>query len=155
EQQRLQELVRTYQARVLMSPAVEQEYKELTRGYNIALAFYNDLLGKKTQAEISVKMETAQQGEQFRVLDAANLPTSPSFPDRLLFAGGGLGGGLALGLGIVLLLEMKDKAMRNELDVEFFLELPALAHVPSVGAQHDGRWFGKQTAEYARQDART
>lgn len=154
DQQRLQDLVRTYQARVLMSPAVEQEYKELTRGYNIALGFYNDLLGKKTQAEISVKMETAQQGEQFRVMDAANLPTSPSYPDRLMFAGGGLGGGLALGLGIVLLLEMKDKAMRNELDVEFFLELPALAHVPSVGPAQGRAWHAKQTAEHTGQDAR-
>lgn len=154
DQQRLQDLVRTYQARVLMSPAVEQEYKELTRGYNIALGFYNDLLGKKTEAEISVKMETAQQGEQFRVMDAANLPTSPSYPDRLMFAGGGLGGGLALGLGIVLLLEMKDKAMRNELDVEFFLELPALAHVPSVGPAQGRAWHAKQSAEHTGQDAR-
>lgn len=154
DQQRLQDLVRTYQARVLMSPAVEQEYKELTRGYNIALGFYNDLLEKKTQAEISVKMETAQQGEQFRVMDAANLPTSPSYPDRLMFAGGGLGGGLALGLGIVLLLEMKDKAMRNDLDVEFFLELPALAHVPSVGPAQGRAWHAKQSAEHTGQDAR-
>ena len=44
-------------------------------------------------------LQRKQQGEQFRVLDPANLPDKPSFPNRPLFAAGGLGGGLALGLG--------------------------------------------------------
>jgi polysaccharide chain length determinant protein (PEP-CTERM system associated) len=135
EQARLQESVRLYQARVQLSPQVEQEYKELTRDYDNARGNYDDLLGKKTAAERSLELMKQQQGEQFRIMDAANLPSSPSEPNRLMFAGGGLGGGAALGLGIVLILEMKDKAIRNELDIEYFLELPALAQVPTVGAE--------------------
>ncbi len=135
EQTRLQESVRLYQSRVQLSPQVEQEYKELTRDYDNAMGNYNDLLGKKTAAERSLELMKQQQGEQFRIMDAANLPSAPSEPNRLMFAGGGLGGGAALGLGIVLILEMKDKAMRNELDIEYFLELPALAQVPTVGAE--------------------
>ena len=146
EQQRLQEAVRIYQARVQMTPTVEQEYKELTRDYDIALGFYNDLLYKKTQAELSHKLETTQQGEQFRVMDAANLPTSPSFPDRLLFSAGGLGGGLLLGLSVMLLLEMKDKTMRTDMDLVHFLDLPALAHIPLVGAAApSGGWILKRS----------
>jgi polysaccharide chain length determinant protein (PEP-CTERM system associated) len=153
EQDRLQQAIRTFQSRVQLSPQIEQEYKELTRDYETAQGFYNELLGKKTAAEMSIDLEKQQQGEQFRVMDAANLPASPSFPNRLMFAGGGLSGGLGLGLCIVLLLEMKDKAMRCEMDVEQFLELPALALVPSVGVEQDGRGFWKRRGK-AAQEAR-
>ena len=77
-------------------------------------------------------LERKQEGEQFRVLDPANLPTSPSFPNRPLFALGGLGGGLALGLGIAFFLELKDTSFKTERDVEFALHLPVLAMVPAI-----------------------
>jgi polysaccharide chain length determinant protein (PEP-CTERM system associated) len=139
EQARHQQNIRTYQAQVQMSPAIEQEYKELTRDYETAQGFYNDFLSKKTSAEVSQALINQQQGQYFRIVDAANLPASPSSPDRLMFAAGGLGGGAALGLGIVLLLEMKDKAMRYEADIIHFLDLPALAQVPLVGPEAEVR----------------
>jgi polysaccharide chain length determinant protein (PEP-CTERM system associated) len=142
EQERLQAEIKTYQARVQLSPVVEQQFKELNRDYETALAFYNDLLSKKTESEMATDLERRQQGEQFRVMDAANLPERPSYPDRRIFAGGGLAGGLALGLGIALLLEMRDKSLRSEQDVEFFLQLPTLAMVPVVGTEHNGRKKG-------------
>jgi len=136
EQERLQEQIKTYQARVQLSPLVEEQYKEVTRDYQTALDFYNELLAKKTQSEMATDLERRQQGEQFRVMDPPNLPEKASFPNRPLFAAGGLGGGLALGLGLALLLEMRDKSLRNERDVEFYLQLPTLARVPSIGEEN-------------------
>jgi len=133
EQQRLQEQVRVYGSRVQLSPLIEQQYKDVTRDYQAAASFYNELLSKKKQSEMATNLELRQQSEQFRVLDAPNLPERPSYPNRPLFAAGGLGGGLVLGLGIALLLEMRDKSLRTDRDVEFFLKLPALAMVPTVG----------------------
>jgi capsular polysaccharide biosynthesis protein len=80
----------------------------------------------------AVTLDERQQGEQFRVLDPANLPDRPSFPNRSFFALGGLGGGLGLGLLLALLLEMKDTSFKTERDVEFALQLPVLAMVPSI-----------------------
>ena len=111
---------------------VEEEYKELTRGYQTALDSYNDLLKKRSESAMSGELSREQQGEQFRVLDAANLPNTPSFPNRLKFALGGLAGGLALGLGLVFLLEIQDTSLRTERDVEFSLRLPVLAMVPAI-----------------------
>jgi hypothetical protein len=51
----------------------------------------------------------------------------------LLFAAGGLGGGLVLGLGLGLLLELRDKSLRSESDVIAALDLPVLSQVPWVG----------------------
>ena len=141
DQERFQKQIKTYQARVQLSPVVEQQYKEITRDYQTALDFHNNLLTKKAESEMARDLERRQQGEQFRVMDPANLPERPSFPDRPLFAACGLGAGLALGLGLAVLFEMRDKSLRNERDVEFYLRLPTLALVPSVEAGNGKRHF--------------
>ncbi len=139
DQARLQGQIGMYQSRLSLSPAVEQQFKELTRDYQTALTFYNDLLAKETQSKMATNLERRQQGEQFRVMDPANLPQSPSFPNRPLFAAGGLGLGLALGLGISLLLEMRDKTIRTEGDVKFFLQVPTLALIPISAGGVNGK----------------
>jgi protein tyrosine kinase modulator len=132
EQARLKQQMGAYQARLSMSPAVEEQYKAITRDHETALKFYNDLLAKRDQAQMAAALERQQQGEQFTLMDPADLPQRPSFPNRPLFAGAGLGLGFALGLGITLLLEFRDKSLRTEGDVEVFLHLPTLAMVPLV-----------------------
>src|SRR4051794_40948734 len=145
EQTNLQNQVKVQQGRVALSPGVEEQYKQLTRDYDTAQKFYNDLLDKKSQSEMQTAMEREQQGEQMRLQIAADLPDSPSFPNRLLFAAGGLGGGLALGFGLGLWLELRDKSLRNESDVIAALDLPVLSQVPWVGnppESHNGNGGG-------------
>jgi polysaccharide chain length determinant protein (PEP-CTERM system associated) len=132
EQEQTKQEIRLYQGRVQSSPLVEQQYKELTRGYQTALDSFNDLQKKLQASTMASDLANRSQGEQFRVLDPANLPTKPNFPNRPLFALGGLAGGLGLGLGLAFLLEMRDTSMRTERDVEFVLRLPVLAMVPEI-----------------------
>ncbi len=134
DQKRLQQEIAEYQGRVSLSPAVEEQYKELTRDYDNALKGYQDLLAKKSTADLTVRMNTQEQGEQMIVLNQASLPDSPSFPNRWFFAGGGLAVGLALGIGLAMWLELLDKAIRTEADAEAALELPTLVAIPWVGA---------------------
>lgn len=138
KQDQLQQDIKVYQSRVQLSPRIEQEYKELTRDYETALTFYRDMLAKKTQSEMAADLDKRQQGEQFSVMDGANLPEKPSYPNRPLFAAGGFAGGIGLGLGIALLLELRDKVIRSERDIEFYLGVPTLARVPSVGEARGG-----------------
>jgi len=132
DQQRLQEQIRAYQGRVALSPAVEEQYKLLTRDYDTAQKFYNDLLAKKSESAMQTDMERGQQGEQMRLLNPANLPDSPSFPNRWLFTGGGLGAGLTIGMGLALWMELRDKSIRTEQDVLAAMELPMLVSLPWV-----------------------
>jgi polysaccharide chain length determinant protein (PEP-CTERM system associated) len=131
-QAKIQSQISILQGRIQSTPAVEQQFKELTRNYQSALEFYNDLLKKHDQAAISSDLNRQQQGERFNVLDPPSLPMSPSFPKKKLFAGAGLGGGLALGLAILYLLAALDSSMHTERDVELCLKLPVLAMVPNV-----------------------
>jgi polysaccharide chain length determinant protein (PEP-CTERM system associated) len=147
EQARLQHQMSVLQGRIQLSPAVEQEYKFLTRDYQTALDFYNDLLKKQNNSQMATELERRQQGESFRVLDPPSLPQRPSFPDRRLFALGGLGLGLVLGAGLIQLAESRDKSLRTSRDVELYLKVPAFGVISSFRATTepdvcDGRLVG-------------
>ena len=139
QQEELQKQIRSYQSRVQTSPVVEEQYKALTRDYQTALTFYNELLTKKTQSAMATDLERKQQGEQFRVMDPPNLPEKPAWPNRPLIAFGGLGGGLAVGFGLAFLMEMRDKTLRSDQDVTFYLQLPVLSQIPEVARRGGGR----------------
>ena len=135
DQQRLQEQIRIYQGRVALSPAVEEQYRKLTRDYDNAQKFYDDKSKQEKDSETQTAMEREQQGEQMQLQNAADLPDTPTFPNRLLFAGGGFAGGLALGLGLAMWLELRDQSVRTERDVLAVLDLPVLSQVPWVGVE--------------------
>ncbi len=147
-QSQIQDQIRSIQGRLQASPVVEQQLKELTRSYQTASDIYNQLLKNRETAAMATSLEHQQQGETFKVLDAPSLPSSPSFPKKTLFVGGGGGAGLALSLGILYVLALTDKALYSERDVELCLKLPVLASVPSFdvlahGHVLDSKIFGK------------
>jgi polysaccharide chain length determinant protein (PEP-CTERM system associated) len=129
EQTRIAQQVRSYESKIESSPMVEEKFKQVTRDHETALQFYNILLTKMNESSMATALEHRQQGEQFRVMDAPNLPDSPTFPNHLKFAGGGLAAGLVLGLFLAALLEYRDTSVRNERDIWAFTNLPTLAVV--------------------------
>jgi len=137
DQKRLQSQIGVYQNRTAMSPGVEEQYKLLTRDNDNAQSFYKELLAKKSASGLATNMENQQEGEQMHILVAAGLPDSPSFPNRPIFAAGGLGVGLALGLVIAIFLEFSDKSIRTEKDAAAILDLPLLISVPWLGEDED------------------
>ena len=139
EQKQLQQQIKTLQARIQLSPMVQQEFKALTRDYQTALNFYNELLKKRDEAQMATELERRQQGENFRMLDPPSFPEQPSFPNRGPFALGGLAVGLGLGAGLAYLVELRDKSLRKLRDVEVYLGVPTLAVIPSMesGGQRD------------------
>jgi polysaccharide chain length determinant protein (PEP-CTERM system associated) len=151
DQAAIQSQLHMYQERVASSPAVEEEYKSITRDNQTAQAFYDSLLSKMNDSKMATDLERRQQGEQFRVMDEPNLPESPAFPKRPVFVGGGLGAGLALGLLIVALLEYLDTALRSERDIWAFTKLPTLGVIAFNGdpglVVTKRRWFGRRSPD--------
>jgi len=151
DQAAIQGQLHVYQERVASSPAVEEEYKSITRDNQTAQAFYDSLLVKMNDSKMATDLERRQQGEQFRVMDEPNLPESPSSPKRTVYVGGGLAAGLALGLLIVGLLEYLDTAVRSERDIWAFTKLPTLGVIGFNGGpgvvKSKRRWFGRRSPE--------
>lgn len=132
EQIRLEQEIASYQARIQLSPLVEEQYKVLTRDYNSALQFYNDLLAKKTQSEMVRDLEQQREGEQFHVMDAPPLPSKPRSPDRVKFSLGGLASGFALGVLLTAILEFSKRLVRTEHDVSVYLQIPLLGIIQDL-----------------------
>jgi polysaccharide chain length determinant protein (PEP-CTERM system associated) len=133
EQAAIQSNLAMYQARISASPEVEQEYKQLTRDYEVSQHSYDVLLSKMNQAKEATDLERRQQGEAFRVMDEPNLPDTPSFPVVPQFIAGGLLLGLAIAGAIGGFLEYRDTALRSERDVWAFTHLPTLGMISISG----------------------
>ena len=114
DQKRLQQEIANYQGRVSLGPAVEEQYKALTRDYPNAEQTYQNLLAKKAVADLTVQMINQSEGERMFPLNPANLPDAPESPNRWLFAVGGLGSGLGLGVGLVLWTKLRSKVVQVE-----------------------------------------
>jgi len=132
EQARIGQEIRSYESRIESSPQVEAEYKQVTRDHEAALDFYNSLLKKMNESSMATALEQRQEGEQFLVMDAPNLPESPISPNRRSFEAGGLAGGLLLGLLLAGLLEYRDTSLRNERDIWAFTKLSTLAVISYI-----------------------
>ncbi len=137
DQKKYQASINVYQARTAMSPNIEEEYNTLTRDNGNAQKTYQELLAKKSSAELGTNMEDQQEGEQMHVQYTANLPDSPSFPVRPLLAAAGGGVGLAFGVLIAVFLEFSDKSIRTEKDAAAAMDLPLLISVPWLGDDED------------------
>ena len=139
EQGAVQSNLGLYQARISASPEVEQEYKQLTRDYDVSQKSYDSLLSKMEQAKQATDLERRQQGEAFSVMDEPNLPDTPSYPVVYQFVGAGLFLGLAVAGGIGGFLEYRDTSLRSERDVWAFTHLPTLGIISISGAMPEDK----------------
>ena len=119
-----------YQRKVELTPNVEQQQSDLMRDYQISLDNYQGLLGKKMNARLAENLEKRQKGARFRVVDPANLPDSPDYPNKPLVSALGLLGGGAFGTGLVFLFEFLNPAFRKPEDFEGTIDIPVLSSIP-------------------------
>lgn len=121
-----------FQARVEGAPRVEQEIVTLTRDFQKLNENYLALLNKKLDAQLAARLEQRWQGDRFRILDPANLPESPFFPNRMLFLFFGIAAGLAVGVGVALAADLFDHSFRSVRELEEALPFPVLAVIPLI-----------------------
>lgn len=120
-----------YEKRVERAPTREQELEVLVRDYNNLKENYRALLDKKLNARLAENLEKRQKGEQFRIVDPANLPTKPDKPDRMKIMLLGVLLGCGLGTGSAIGLELLRPVFRRSEDVESLLHLRVIASIPS------------------------
>jgi chorismate mutase len=130
ERENIRRNVAELEARVEKSPNREQEMISLTRDYENLKQQYDDLLKKRLDAQVFQNLEKRQKGEQFQILDPADLPQKPFFPNRPKVFGIALGLALAIGFGGAICIEMLNPALRGKRDFLHFFHLPVLASIP-------------------------
>lgn len=129
---RLRSDIAVLQNRVNNTPVRAIELTKISRGYEITLRKYQDLLAKGMESELSENMEKKQKGEQFQLLDPANFPLKPFQPNRLMIVFMGLAGGIAGGVGLALLWENLDRSFKGADEFHALIDVPLLATLPAL-----------------------
>ena len=139
---KLSKLINEYERRIDNTYQNEMELFSLTRDYNISKENYENLLAKKLNAKMSENLEKRQQGEQFKVLDPANLPMKPYMPNRVkITLIGSIFSGI-VGAGLIFLLEYISPYFRKPEDFQYIAEFPLLATIPKTRNKYQGRNYG-------------
>lgn len=129
-----------YEARLNLTPLVEQQFASVDRNYLQSRTNYESLLAKKLQSEMATNLEKRQQGQQFRMIDPPSLPQRPYWPNRLLFALGGLAGGAFLGAALCVLIQTISPRIYQEQQLTgMAAETPVLIIIPPLATIREQR----------------
>ncbi len=122
--------IKEHEKRVEATFPNEQTLLNLTRDYDMSQHNYQMLLEKHLNAKISENLEKKQKGEQFRVLDPANIPQKPYKPNRrkIILLGTLLSGGL--GIGLIFFKEFVRPSYRKAADLHGTIDVPVLSTIP-------------------------
>jgi polysaccharide chain length determinant protein (PEP-CTERM system associated) len=121
-------------------PKNEMVISNMERDLASLQAQYDAALKNRGQAELGERMEVMSKGERFSLIEQPSLPSAPSAPKRMLIAAAGLVGGIAGGIGLVLLLEMLNRSIRRPLDIANGLGIQPLATIPYIRTGSETRW---------------
>lgn len=118
-------------------PALEQQFADLTRGYEQLKAHYDDLLNKKVTSEMATDLLKSHQGKLLLTIDLTRLPLKHDFPNRIKLCGIGLGIGLALGTLLTWGAEYLDDRIHDEKALKELLPETVMSAIPAITTKDD------------------
>lgn len=128
------------QERINSVPDAEVALESMNRDYQSKKARYDQLLEQKGKADLAATVQINAQGETLELVDPANLPSRPVAPKRLTLIGLGLCLGLAVGVGLALLVEIpRLLTIQTVDDATHYTGLPVLASVPVLLTPQEAR----------------
>jgi len=121
-------------------PGVEVQLSAIERDYQTKKSALDQLLLQQQKITLNKEAATQQQGEGIEVIDAANLPSQPVAPKRLVLSSIGLGVGLVVGLLLIGIFEgPRLLTIQNVDDARHYTGLPVLLSVPELLTPQEAR----------------
>src|SRR5579863_873116 len=108
------------------------QYELAHRDYETDRLLYDGLQQRLQEAGIMSSLHSTA----IHTVDSADIPVFPSHPRGNFNKALGLGGGLFFGICLAILLELMDTNLKTMTDIEQGLQLPLLAAIPAVDADH-------------------
>lgn len=90
------------------------------------------IVANQIAAELSSFAQEKMGVESVNVIDAAQVPTSPSGPPRTMYTAVAFLAGIFLAVAIVVLLDMLNTRVRNPEEAEELLGVPVIGRIPTI-----------------------
>lgn len=128
-----------YESLLLQAPQVEREYVALQREYDQAVAEFNDVRDKQTEAQQARELEVSEKGERYVLQRSPFEPKSAAFPNRLaiMILGIMFASGCALVAGVV--TEGLDTTVRGTRDLKLITGMPPIAVIPVLESKAEAQ----------------
>lgn len=130
KEKRLQQPLDEIEHRVMLIPQLESEIAELQDRVENARQ-YRDAF-RSEERTVAILSEQVKDRTKYKVIEPAQLPLAPFWPDKRQIIVIGFILGIALGAGFVFLTELFDNSFKRVEDVEDTLGIPVLATIPKI-----------------------
>jgi succinoglycan biosynthesis transport protein ExoP len=108
----------------------------LERDRESSKKMYDEMAAAYSKSEVSTKAELQDKAGTFRIVDPAVLPIKPVSPNRIKIIFMGILGGIAVAIGLIVLLDILDDSIKN-VDMIKGLGIPVLAVIPHIQNHED------------------
>lgn len=117
---------------ISMAPSVAVTLATMERNFENTQEQYNTAVARLAQAEDGQLVETSGRAGRLRIIENAVAPARPNSPNRPILAAAGVGGGFALGLAFIVLLELFNTAVRRPVEISNKLGITPLGVIPNI-----------------------
>lgn len=131
EEQALADEIRRIKAAMAEENPQAVEFSSLQVELRTRREMLDELLKRQGETVFATSLQT-ERNSNVRIIDAALVPASPTYPSLRTDLSGGLAGGLLLGVGLGLLLQFLDRTLKSADELERVLGLPVLAVIPDL-----------------------
>jgi len=122
--------LKAYEIRLIKTPQVEREYRQLSRDYENVSLKYREISGKQIEAELAEQLEKESKGDRLSLIEPPLLPEKAAKPNRLAIIFLGFVFAIGGGIGLVAILESLDRKVRGRGHVAAILGEEPLVMVP-------------------------
>jgi polysaccharide biosynthesis transport protein len=119
-------------ARIAATPPHGQELDALKRDYEALDTEYHNLLKRQLAAKLRETLEERHQDERLRVLEGANLPNGPFWPDRIAIGILGVVFSLIAAFSLPFALYFTDTSFKEPAELQTEYGISVVAMIPAI-----------------------
>lgn len=110
----------------------EQRLTELERDLSTNREVYADLAERYEQAKLTGSLGNWEAEDRVKIIDPPFTPAAPTNMSTIMFVIAGVFGGIFLGCGLAMMLELADTTVRYRRTAESILDVPMISRIPPI-----------------------
>lgn len=110
--------------------SIERELTELERELDTKQNLYNEFLKRYEMAKVTGSLGRFEETNRIKIIDQPYTPTWPSNIPSIVFILAGFIGGILLGTGLAVIVEIMDTSIRRIDQLQSYTNAPVLSRIP-------------------------